>query len=178
MYEQIPSIFCRKLSPSKGRCPRGRLRLQKPWVTARYFPWSLHWKYLYQVAHEMKTHKIWVEWYPHWTYLMDYSILSVVPTLYSFSLYCKYFRASGSSYSAALLVLGGIATFLWGCYSSSKHSDIIQKCCLSFRIELSGRNQLQNHGIQWFHQVAAIFGKILQSLSVAARCDINARMLQ
>ena len=56
-----------------------------------------------------------------------------------------------------------------------------KKCCLIFGIELSGCNQLQNHGIQQFHQVAANFGKILQSLSVAAkgcwmlsRCEIYA----
>ena len=66
-----------------------------------------------------------------------------------------------------------------------ENMDFTQKCCLSPKIELSECNKLQNHGFQRFHQVAANFVKLLQSLSVAVRghwmlsiCEINAGLLQ
>ena len=46
-----------------------------------------------------------------------------------------------------------------------ENMDFTQKCCLSPKIELSECNKLQNHGFQQFHQVAANFGKLLQSFS-------------
>ena len=49
------------------------------------------------------------------------------------------------------------------------HLDLIQKCCLNTRIELSECNYLQNHGFQRFHQVTANFGKLLQSFCCCKR---------
>ena len=49
------------------------------------------------------------------------------------------------------------------------HLDLIQKCCLNTKIELSECNYLQNHRFWQFHQVTANLGKLLQSFSCFKR---------
>ena len=48
-----------------------------------------------------------------------------------------------------------------------KYLNLVQKCCLRPRIY--EHNLRQNHVFQQFHKVATYFGKLLHSISVAAR---------